>query len=349
LPREYLVAVLSAIVVVAVEREVRATHAPARENAREFSDVRLRVAAVHAHRVQLHDLTRVVLIWRGKTAQVLIEIHQHRRALRCGAQQIRKLAQGERTNHVAIVDSLADTHLVDADREVIGPEVDHALLQLLLGERRAIERRVLQLVVHFTGVLRHHRGVGQAEHWIVGAHERVDRGVVECAGIELRIEVGREAHLFRGRNFSGGEPRRDATNESHNGIAPAHACLVGQRGAIAGFSATRLIDLDRLRVGRFCASRVRDGESGGSSTHRQKLAAIGGWRHGSGAFRRVGAIGGVLHEFSRHNSSWCDGSWRECPVIGVALFSGQLKTSENSCINVLILCCKRGGVACIRL
>ena len=41
---------------------LRAIDRPARQDARDFDHVLLRVAAVHAERVQLHQLARVVLV-----------------------------------------------------------------------------------------------------------------------------------------------------------------------------------------------------------------------------------------------------------------------------------------------
>src|SRR5262249_28366162 len=123
---------------------------PSCENARYFRHVSLRVAAIHAQRVQLHQFAAVVFIqappllvlwflrawrrwrkWRRiprrKTpcvvhrpapwsnprnaarqirvwahAQPVIEVEKHCRALGRGHQQILKLAQGMRTNDLAL-------------------------------------------------------------------------------------------------------------------------------------------------------------------------------------------------------------------------------------------------------
>ena len=109
---------------------------PAGERARHLGDVLLRVAAVDAERVQLHQLARVVLVqparraWRCRRAGIagmagverrrrrahrgracgrsvgahpVVEIEEHRRALRRRLEQIAEPAEDVRADGVALV------------------------------------------------------------------------------------------------------------------------------------------------------------------------------------------------------------------------------------------------------
>src|SRR5215510_5884158 len=81
--------------------DTRTIDRPAGEPARYFGDVALRVAAVHAEGVQLHQLTRVVLVEPrlptavgprgndevGADADPVVEVEEHRRVPCGGAHQ----------------------------------------------------------------------------------------------------------------------------------------------------------------------------------------------------------------------------------------------------------------------
>jgi len=142
---------------------------PPGERARHVDDVLLRVAAVNAEGVQLHQLAPVVLVEaaartllvlhphhhlsppaRGDAALGIdaalridalpvVEIEQHRRALRRRAEQIAELSEHARTDRVPLVlgDVLLRRALVGEDVEVVEPEVGHDFFELPLGVRRA--------------------------------------------------------------------------------------------------------------------------------------------------------------------------------------------------------------------
>ena len=136
---------------------LRPVDCPASEDARHLGHVGLRVAAIDAQRVQLHQLARVVFIQalrrlalvhsaarnrpssRARRAERIradalgvVEIEQHGRAVRHGFKQVFKFAQRVRANHVALVADEVVRHLLvlaQVDVEVIEPEVGHHFLQ----------------------------------------------------------------------------------------------------------------------------------------------------------------------------------------------------------------------------
>ena len=135
---------------------------PAGERARHLGDVRLRVAAVHAERVQLHQLARVVLVQPRLPATLgaprghgevrpggepVVQVEEHRRMARAGADEVGKAAQRVRADDVALVgrDVPADVALRGEHVEVVEPEVDHDLLELALTLDRAEHLRGLEL------------------------------------------------------------------------------------------------------------------------------------------------------------------------------------------------------------
>ena len=147
--------------------QVRLVHRPARQDRRQVGHVRLRVAAVHPHRVQLHNLAAIVLVQslvarlRSRIrrihairqrirpdAQPVVQIHHHRRALRRRQQQVAELAQRILADRIALVAGRVPLVgiLGDVDVEVIEPEVRHHLLQLPLAHNRAHHLRLRQLL-----------------------------------------------------------------------------------------------------------------------------------------------------------------------------------------------------------
>jgi hypothetical protein len=113
---DLLALVVQLVVVEEAAAFTRLLNAPAGEAARHFGDVFLRVAAVHAERVQLHQLAPVVLVQAALHFPLLVvgvqvrthglEIVQeekHGRTLRGGFQQIAELAEHMRADGVAFV------------------------------------------------------------------------------------------------------------------------------------------------------------------------------------------------------------------------------------------------------
>ena len=112
--------VVSPVVVGERPALIRLVDGPAGEAARHFDDILLRVAAVHAEGVQLHQLARVVLIQaaRGllgalcsafgadrlrRYALPVVQIKHHGGAIGGGFEQIAELPQHVRADGVALI------------------------------------------------------------------------------------------------------------------------------------------------------------------------------------------------------------------------------------------------------
>ena len=155
---QLLAAVVQARVEDVAAALARIADRPAGERARDLGHVLLRVAAVDAQRVQLHQLAAVVLVQpsflpvarpssgsRARTSGVrigahpVVEIEQHRRTLRRRFEQIAELAEDVRPDRVALVgreqESIAPLPRVDV--EMVEPEIGEHFLQLPLAVDRA--------------------------------------------------------------------------------------------------------------------------------------------------------------------------------------------------------------------
>src|SRR6267143_4582816 len=121
--------------------------APAREDARERLDVALRVAAVDAERVQLHQLARVVLVEAAGAVARVVEVDEHRRMARGGADEVAKAAERLRPHRALLVvgDQRAQRALELEHAEVVHPEPGHLLLELVRRIERAQEHPRLRL------------------------------------------------------------------------------------------------------------------------------------------------------------------------------------------------------------
>ena len=171
----------------------RLVNCPSGEAARHLGHVFLRVAAVHAQRVQLHQLARVILIQpalisflrllrirhrrrpapphsprsvapslahgafrsdalrRARVrAQPVVQVKQHRRALRRAFQQSLEFTQRVRPDHVPFIGSQqpAVVALSRKHVEVVEPKVVHHLFELPLAVNRARDFRHAQLGNH---------------------------------------------------------------------------------------------------------------------------------------------------------------------------------------------------------
>src|SRR5262249_16421168 len=136
---DLLAFVVNAIVVNEIAPEVGGLDSPASETARDFGHIVLRISAIHAKSMQLHQLTSVVFIqtaslfplglelqlfgslaesscrrplvllsvWRY--ALPIVQVEQHCGTRSCGFQQIAKLAEDVRSNGVAFVRCRQDT------------------------------------------------------------------------------------------------------------------------------------------------------------------------------------------------------------------------------------------------
>ena len=143
-----------------VSAELRPIDGPAGEHARHLRHVGLRVAAIHAQRMQFHQLARIILIQPGvgflfrigpprrsdlralgrrrirPHAFGVIEVEHHGRTVRHGFKQILKLAQRPRPDYVALEAHQVIRHLLvlaQVHVEVIEPEIGHHFLELRVG------------------------------------------------------------------------------------------------------------------------------------------------------------------------------------------------------------------------
>ena len=121
-------------------RIARESQGPAGEAARDLLDIEFRVSTVDPERVQLHQLARVVFVWRYRLVEEVIQVKQHRGAFRRGVQQVAKITERVLANHLLVVIGFQGrTETVDqVDIEMIAPELDHDLEQLTLAEHLAI-------------------------------------------------------------------------------------------------------------------------------------------------------------------------------------------------------------------
>ena len=241
-----------------------------RQNARQLRHVVLRITAIHAERVQLHDLARVILIRRRLATGVLIEIAEHRRALRRRAEHRREVAEGIRADHIAIVRDFEHADLVVQAVEVIGPELDHALIQLRLRKHRALQHRVGELVIHFAAVLRLQQRVRLLHEGHALLHQQFVRRVVDGPIIQVILEVPGVAERTGQRHLIGLEAHRDATDKSQHGIFPIRGCI-GPRPRRQRHR-QRLAALHTgLRIKRHRPGHRRDGRG----AHREEAAPTG--------------------------------------------------------------------------
>ena len=170
-----------------------------------------------------------------------------------------------RADHLAIVHQLQIADLVQADREVIGPELHHPLAELRLRERRAIPRRVGQLIIDLVAVLRRQHRERHLRHRQSRGHDGLDRAVIDGRRAQLVVEVARVPEAARQRDFLRGQSHRDATNEAEHRIAPRRrgvgrsVCRLSDRER-AGAAALRALGFERLRRSQSDRGRCADRE-----------------------------------------------------------------------------------------
>src|SRR5581483_5202352 len=126
---------LRAVVVLGrLEHDLSLLHAPTGEGACGLVDVLLRVATVHAERVKLEQLARVVLVRHALLARSAVEVEEHRAR---GDRRAHEIAYGsERVLSNRAIECRGesdDIALSDIDVEVVGPEADHHLEEMALA------------------------------------------------------------------------------------------------------------------------------------------------------------------------------------------------------------------------
>src|SRR6266850_5035277 len=272
---------------------------PSGERARDLGDVFLRVAAVHAERVQLHQLAAVVLVeplrcvlalrlqtrgepfrktwgqvsaslrtetWpcqvsaRSRTetgprvrAHPVVEIEEHRGALRGGAEQVAEVAEHPRSDRVALVlgQHEAIAPLARVDVEMVEPEIGEQLLELALavvGAQQLLLRELDDDAVGFTldGIrrllIRRSRLAGLRVRFPLAA--RLDlrplvvvedlpraeadgreagqpprhRGVRNPLRVKLLVEIARDAHRPNCIDIAGPRTPTGPVQEVRNGL-----------------------------------------------------------------------------------------------------------------------------------
>src|ERR1700730_9298809 len=133
---------------------IRLIDPPPGQDPGQCDDVLLRVPAIGAERVQLHDLAREILVQsflpaaragasRGG-AECVVKIDQHRRMLCRGEQQVPEAAERKRTDRLLLV--IADPHIIQPlageDVEMVEPEVDHDFVQLPWAKQSSEDARL---------------------------------------------------------------------------------------------------------------------------------------------------------------------------------------------------------------
>ena len=152
--------------------------------------------------------------------------------MRARLQHRREFAQRVLPYHVAIVGDLEIADLFAIDVEVVAPELDHALVQLPLGERGAIERRFLDLGHDFVLVCAIQRIWCHAERRVVGRDERRDFTVVDDRRLQLLIQILAVSQLLRAREFLFGDAEGGAPQQPGHRITPDGKLRVGRRGCL---------------------------------------------------------------------------------------------------------------------
>ena len=180
-------------------------------------------------------------------------------------------------NDAAVVGHLEIADLVVQRVEVVGPEFDHALVQLPPGKHRAIQRSVSKLIVHFAAIGRAKLRRGLRYQGKARRDGRLYRAVVNRGRIELVVEIAGESHLARQGDLAWLEPHRNPTHQSQHGVLPI--------GRTIGTRARRYRRRQRLPASA-TGLRLNRGASGHgchrAGAHREKPATI---RWGGDRFR----------------------------------------------------------------
>ena len=185
---------------------------PAGETQRHLPDVRLRVAAIHAQRVQFHQFACVVLVGIRRRAHVIVQVIQHRRAACTRVEQVRKCPQRVGANHIAIISRLVILHGHDIDVEVVRPQLNHALKQLPLAEGRSQNRRFRQFVSHKAKRLWLKLRIRHVQRRERG-NPCIQRGVVDSQVVELIFQIPLVPKLPRQGQFFWRCAEGDAINQ----------------------------------------------------------------------------------------------------------------------------------------
>ena len=190
-------------------------HAHAGQHAGQLLHVLLAVAAVHAQRVQLHQLARVVLVDAACGVLCVVQVAQHGRVAHGGAQQVAKAAQcvGAYCAFLVVTHQGAQVALAGKHVEVVHPEPGHLLAQLGGRIERAQHKPGGSLLLQGAHVLLPgferglalvlgRQGLGGA---VAGFHvgcQRLDGGARDGHGVDLRLDLARQRCVGSGAQLA---------------------------------------------------------------------------------------------------------------------------------------------------
>ena len=179
-------------------------HAHAGQHAGQLLHVLLAVAAVHAQRVQLHQLARVVLVDAACGVLRVVQVAQHGRVARGGAQQVAKAAQcmGANRAFLVVTHQGAQVALAGKHVEVVHPEPGHLLAQLGGRIERAQHKPGGRLLLQGAHVLLPclecglalvfcRQGLSGAVACFHVGRQRLDGGARDGHGVDLRLGLAR--------------------------------------------------------------------------------------------------------------------------------------------------------------
>ena len=186
-------------------------YGPTSQRSRDVHDVGLRIAAIHAQRMQLHQLSCVVLVdaargARGCAASLgsarraswgllsdilpVIEVEEHGRALRGGFEHVAEVTEHIRPDGFAFVlaQVIARRALAGEHVEVVEPEVDQHFLQLPLAVEGAQQLGLLDVGDHLPRL----RSLG---------FRRVTARRAHVLSLARRLSLSRRSRLRRRRRI----------------------------------------------------------------------------------------------------------------------------------------------------
>ena len=277
----------------------RIVERPTGEGARDGDDVLLRVAAVHAQRVQLEQLAAVVLVQpvaamvhrtaarplrlaelgqrhvaRVRGALEIVEVLEHRGTVRDRAEQVAEFPEHARTNDVAIVleQREARGHLAREHREMVLPEVREHFDEL--RARSAVRARPSRPGTGCSAgcarsfiVLNAALSSGVSWNCAFGARPRGDTQIPDV-DVLRRERIGEDGQRASSRPEAPAARRRAPPSLMHAGAELAVDPAIGAHGDHA-------IDVAGTRAEREAADRLCRLLVGGEFAHA--VDRRGGW------------------------------------------------------------------------
>ncbi len=237
---------------------------PTGEAARGLADVALGIARIHAERMEFEQLARIIFVGRMVIVFVIVEIVEHGGRVHGCPQEVVKVTQGVRANHIGIVHALEPraVELVLRDAEMVGPKICHDLMQLPRAVNGAQEGGLLELL--FCRIL------SDVENEVRVHAERVETTqsevaveIVERVGRELFFEPRVETDFIRAGELEGARGKGDAAE-----AAPGFAADMCRQGG-GWFAAAHALHNCARRSAR------AEGEGGGGESAEGEEFATG--------------------------------------------------------------------------